>query len=172
MKFSLIRSLFCILTGTFVFSVKAETHIFQLVSEIDKSQFFSHQITDIAFSPSSLTLKTNTETNTFNDAFTLLTVTTDIPSSDQSMKFQLFMKSNTSQCYSADETALVTPSDFAQVYIEGQPLTEIEPLLMEFNQASDGVKVGEYDVKFSFGTLPESASLCQGELSVLAELSL
>ncbi|CAH1535133.1 conserved hypothetical protein [Vibrio jasicida] len=171
MKLKRYLSCFCV-AGIISFGTQAETHIFRLVSEIDKSQFFSHQITDVAFSPSSLTLKTNTEKNTFNDAFTLLTVTTDIPSSDQSMKFQLFMKSNTSQCYSADETALVTPSDFAQVYIEGQPLTEIEPLLMEFNQASDGVKVGEYDVKFSFGTLPESASLCQGELSVLAELSL
>ncbi|WP_163000584.1 hypothetical protein [Vibrio owensii] len=124
------------LTGTFVFSVKAETHIFQLFSEIDKSQFFSHQITDIAFSPSSLTLKTNTEKNTFNDAFTLLTVTTDIPSSDQSMKFQLFYEEQHFTVLQRDETALVTPSDFAQVYIEGQPLTEIEPLLMEFNQAS------------------------------------
>ncbi|YCO05222.1 hypothetical protein ACB087_17225 [Vibrio sp. VNB-15] len=172
MKTSLHRSFFCLLFGMFSFDVVAETHTFQLVSEIDKSQFFSYQITDVAFSPSSLTLKSNAETNTFHDAFTLLTVATDIPSSDQSMKFQLFMKSNTSQCFSITETALTTPSDFAQVYIEGQPLTEIEPVLMEFNQASDGVKTGEYDVKFSFGTLPEGASLCQGKLSVLAELSL
>ncbi|MCX2789524.1 hypothetical protein [Vibrio sp. Sgm 5] len=150
----------------------AETHTFQLTSEIDKSQFFSYQITDVVFSPSSITLRSNSDTNTFHDAFTLLTVATDIPSSDQSMRFQLFMKSNTSQCYSADETALTTPTDLAKVYIEGQPLTEIEPMLMEFNQASDGVKTGEYDVKFSFGTLPEGASLCQGKLSVLAELSL
>ncbi len=163
---------YCCVAVLLSFSTQAETFVFQIVSEIDKSEFFSYQITDIAFSPSSLTLESNSRENTFNDAFTLLTVTTDIPSSDQSMKFQLFMKSNTAQCYSADETALVTPSDFAQVYIEGQPLTEIEPLLMEFNQVSDDVKIGEYDVKFSFGTLPEGASLCQGELSVLAELSL
>lgn len=172
MKTSMNRSFFCLLSGVLSFGALAETHIFQLVSEIDKSQFFSYQITDVAFSPSSLTLKSNTETNTFDDAYTLLIVATDIPSTDQSMKFQLFMKSNTSQCYSIDETALITPSDFAQVYIEGQPLTELEPVLMEFNQASDGVKAGEYDVKFSFGTLPEGANLCQGKLSVLAELSL
>ena len=163
---------YCCVAVLLSFSTQAETFVFQIVSEIDKSEFFSYQITDITFSPSSLTLESNSRENTFNDAFTLLTVTTDIPSSDQSMKFQLFMKSNTAQCYSADETALVTPSDFAKVYIEGQPLTEIEPLLMEFNQVSDDVKIGEYDVKFSFGTLPEGASLCQGELSVLAELSL
>ncbi|MGL4828352.1 MAG: hypothetical protein ACRCXG_03525 [Vibrio sp.] len=168
----MIRSLFCILTGMLVLHVNAEIHTFQLVSVIDKNQFFSHQITDITFSPSSLTLKKNADKNTFNEAFTLLTVTTDIPISDQSMKFQLFMKSNISQCYSTEGTALITSSDFAQVNIEGQPLTEFEPLLMEFNQVSDGIKTGEYDVKFSFGTLPEGASLCQGKLSVLAELSL
>ncbi|RIW05317.1 hypothetical protein [Vibrio harveyi] len=172
MKFFWYRSLFLVWVGLLSFSAQAETHIFQLISEIDKSQFFSYQITDIAFSPSSLTLKSNIEKNSFNDAFTLLTVATDIPSSDQSMKFQLFMKSNTAQCYNIDEAVLNTPPDFARVDIEGQPLTEHEPVLMEFNQASDGVKTGEYDVRFSFGTLPEGANSCRGKLSVLAELSL
>lgn len=168
---TLIKVAFLLLT-MFSFGTKAETYTFRLVSEIDKSDFFSYQITKVTFSPAHITLRPNAETNTFHDAFTLLTVDTDIPSSDVSMKFQLFMKSNTAQCFDIDETALVTPSDFAQIFIAEQPLTELTPALLDFNKTSDGLKSGEYDVKLTFGEIPNGANICRGEFSVLAELSL
>lgn len=82
------------------------------------------------------------------------------------------MKSNTAQCFDIDETALVTPSDFAQIFIAEQPLTELTPALLDFNKTSDGLKSGEYDVKLTFGEIPNGANICRGEFSVLAELSL
>ncbi|NGZ12984.1 hypothetical protein HGG78_04300 [Vibrio aestuarianus] len=158
--------------GAMSFYANAETHTFQLTSDIDKKHFFSYQITEVTFSPSSLTLTVDAKTGTFRDAQTQLLVETDIPSSDQSTRFQLFMTGNTAQCFDIDKQALATPSDFVGVTVANQPLTSSNPVLMDFNTTSDELKSGEYDVILSFGALPTGTNLCQGQLSVLAELSL
>lgn len=152
--------------------VNAETYMFSLTSEIDKKQFFSYQITDVTFSPSLLILGIDPETDTFRDAKTQLLVETDIPNSDQSTKVQLFMTSNNAQCFNIDKQALSTPDDFADINVAGQPLTSTTPVLIDFNTTSDDLKGGEYDVVLSFGTLPAGSTQCQGQFSVLAELSL
>ncbi|NOI52540.1 hypothetical protein FB440_12817 [Vibrio crassostreae] len=167
------RLLFALLTAsTISFYTNAETHTFQLTSDIDKKHFFSYQITEVAFSPSSLTLRVDPETDSFRDATTQLLVETDVPSSDQSTRFQLFMTSNTAQCFDIDKQALSTPADLVDVTVADQPLTPSNPVLMDFNTTSDNLKGGEYDVTLSFGALPTGSNLCQGQLSVLAELSL
>lgn len=153
-------------------SANAETHTFQLTSDIDKKHFFSYQITEVAFSPSSLTLKVDPKTDSFRDAQTQLLVETDIPSSDQSTRFQLFMTANTAQCFDINKQSLPTPSDLVDVTVADQPLTSSNPVLMDFNATSNDLKSGEYDVNLSFGALPTGSNLCQGQLSVLAELSL
>ena len=147
-------------------------HTFQLTSDIDKKHFFSYQITEIAFSPSSLTLTVDPKSDSFRDATTQLLVETDIPSSDQSTRFQLFMTDNTAQCFDIDKQALPTPTDLVNVTLADNPLTSSNPVLMDFNTTSDDLKGGEYDVILSFGALPTGSNLCQGQLSVLAELSL
>ncbi|CAK2119911.1 hypothetical protein [Vibrio crassostreae] len=169
----LTRPLLVLLTaGVMSFYANAETHTFQLTSDIDKKNFFSYQITEVAFSPSSLTLRADPETDSFRDATTQLLVETDVPSSDQSTRFQLFMTSNTAQCFDIDKQALSTPADLVDVTVADQPLTPSNPVLMDFNTTSDNLKGGEYDVTLSFGALPTGSNLCQGQLSVLAELSL
>lgn len=149
-----------------------ETYTFQLTSDIDKKHFFSYQITEVAFSPSSLTLTVDPKNNSFRDATTQLLVETDIPSSDQSTRFQLFMTGNTAQCFDINKQALSTPADLVNVTVADLPLTPSNPVLMDFNTTSDDLKSGEYDVILSFGALPTGSNLCQGQLSVLAELSL
>lgn len=149
-----------------------ETYTFQLTSDIDKKHFFSYQITEVAFSPSSLTLTVDPKNNSFRDATTQLLVETDIPSSDQSTRFQLFMTGNTAQCFDINKQALSTPADLVNVTVADLPLTPSNPVLMDFNTTSDDLKSGEYDIILSFGALPTGSNLCQGQLSVLAELSL
>lgn len=82
------------------------------------------------------------------------------------------MTSNTAQCFNFDKQALDVPEDLVGVTVDEQPLTLSAPLLMDFNTTSDDLKGGEYDVILSFGALPTGSNLCQGQLSVLAELSL
>ena len=80
----LTRPLLALLTaGAMSLYANAETHTFQLTSGIDKNHFFSYQITEVAFSPSSLTLAVDPKSDSFRDATTQLLVETDIPSSDQ-----------------------------------------------------------------------------------------
>ncbi|MFM2642170.1 hypothetical protein AAFX33_13515 [Vibrio chagasii] len=169
----LTRPLLALLTaGAMSLYANAETHTFLLTSNIDKNHFFSYQITEVAFSPSSLTLRADPKTGTFSDASTQLLIETDIPSTDQSTRFQLFMTGNTAQCFDIDKQSLPTPSDLVDVTVADQPLTFSNPVLMDFNTTSDDLKGGEYDVILSFGALPTGSNLCQGQLSVLAELSL
>ncbi|KAB0464267.1 MULTISPECIES: hypothetical protein [Vibrio] len=169
----LTHTLLALLTaGAMSLYANAETHTFQLTSEIDKKHFFSYQITEVAFSPSSLSLRVDPKTDTFRDATTQLLVETDIPSSDQSTRFQLFMTGNTAQCFDIHKQALTTPEDLVDVTVAEQPLTSLTPVLMDFNTTSNDLKSGEYDVILSFGALPTGSNLCQGQLSVLAELTL
>lgn len=169
----LTRPLLALLTaGAMSLYANAETHTFQLTSDIDKKHFFSYQITEVAFSPSSLTLTVDPKSDSFRDATTQLLIETDIPSSDQSTRFQLFMTGNTAQCFDIDKQALPTPADLVGVTVADQPLTSSTPVLMDFNTTSDNLKGGEYDVILSFETLPTGSNLCQGQLSVIAELSL
>ncbi|HAS8175053.1 TPA: hypothetical protein I7671_04320 [Vibrio vulnificus] len=145
---------------------------FPLSSTIDKSEFFSYRIEQLTFSPNELTLLMDSSRDTFANAHTELMIKTDIPESDDSIRFQLFMQNREASCYDVEENRLSNDGDFSHLFINEEELLQQVPLKLSFNKVAEERKTGLYPVILTFDSLPKDASFCQGYFSLYAELSL
>jgi len=150
-----------------------EINTFDLLSKIDKNNFINYQITSFSFSPSDLIIIPNDDKTSFKDVTTKLLISTDIPKNDASINLRLSLTDNDTTCVDDNGANISLHQPFVNMYIDDQHLAINTYLSVTFNTTSDdGSKGGEYQVKLSFGNIPNGANNCSGSLSMSSELSL
>lgn len=146
--------------------------VFPVSTEIDKSAFIPYVITEMSFSPSSITLLTNKENTSFEDGHTNLFINTDIPTSDSSVKFQLGIVEKEAQCYDIYKDPVETTLTFSHLFIDGIELFIGEFIPIEFNDSENDTKFFKQQMTLSFEDFPDKAASCSGKFDLYSELSL
>ncbi|MGF1903074.1 hypothetical protein [Aliivibrio sifiae] len=154
------------------YSEASQLVVFPVSTEIDKSAFIPYVITEMSFSPSSLTLLTNKENTSFENAHTSLFINTDIPTSDSSVKFQLVIVENEAQCYDIYKDPIETSRTFSHLFIDDIELFIGEFIPIEFNESENGSKFFRQQMTLSFEDFPDKAASCSGKFDLYSELSL
>ncbi len=154
------------------YSGASQLIVFPVSTEIDKSAFIPYVITEMSFSPSYLTLLTNKENTSFVDGHISLFISTDIPTSDSSVKFQLAIVENETQCYDIYRDPVETSLTFSHLFIDGVELFIGEFIPIEFNESENGTKSFKEQMTLSFEEFPDKAASCSGKFDLYSELSL
>lgn len=146
--------------------------VFPVSTSIDKSEFIPYVITEMSFSPSSINLLTNKENTRFEDGYTMLVIKTDIPTSDNSIKFQLVLIENIAKCYDFNKVIIETSPTFSNLFIDDSELIIGEAIPIEFNGNEKGTQYFTKQLSIAFEEFPDNAVNCSGEFELYSELTL
>lgn len=141
---------------------------------IDKSKLYPYSLS-MESNPSKLILNYSENLNRFNDSTSFLLVNTNIPAQESVLfYYRLNLLTNDSQCQeinSPDGTSLI---DFMNVFIDGELINEGDITSLKPLDSIDesGFRIGQNQVLIRSDEINDVALKCNGEVSVLAELSI
>ncbi|MEZ8658790.1 hypothetical protein AB4581_11390 [Vibrio cyclitrophicus] len=144
----------------------------QVTTIIDINKLYVDSITNVVFEPSELNLDINHEETAFNDQFTTLKISTDIPKEVSNVSYTSTLTNNESFCsdYSGNDNL---QNDFVSIKFDGKLLNVGDSVaLADFNSDDGTNKYSEHGVEFSFRPFTEIVSIgvpkeCSGEIKFL-----
>lgn len=145
-----------------------------LSTYIDKSKLYPYSLSMEA-NPSKLILNYSENLNRFDDAVSYFFVNTNIPSQESILfHYQLTLLTNSSHCQPISSSGGEMLIDFMKVFIDGELLNEGDITSLKPLDSVDesGFRIGQNKVILRSDEINDVALTCNGEVSVLAELSI
>ncbi|MGD8111571.1 hypothetical protein [Vibrio sp. NTOU-M3] len=159
---------FCLITNAV--SAKVIEREFRVSTDIDKSKFFSEMITSVVATPNNFIAEYNGTTKTFNSKDITLDINTNIPLTDNSLKYSVRLIENTSSCFDSQDNVVI--ENITSLKLDNNVFELNKPIKLDFNATDSNSHASKNTLAVSFGSLGSDAFRCQGNIVTLVELSL
>ncbi len=143
-------------------NVSALEKTLRVTTSIDISNLYTDAITKVEFEPAILQLDLKDDISGFEDEFTTLKVSTDIPMNTSGVSYTSELIKNTATCtdYFGNENI---HENYTSVYFDNDPIALGEAVSLEDFKSNDGTyKYSEHSIKLAF--LPFSETVSEGSL--------